>query len=53
MFPHGMLKRPAFLEKDGTEIPPKYEVGCTKCPAYARGSTPQQAVEKWNSSEWV
>lgn len=53
VFPHGMLKRPAFLEKDGTEIPPKYEVGCTKCPAYARGSTPQQAVEKWNSSEWV
>ena len=50
---YGMLKTPGFEDRDGLPVPPKYEVGCTRCPAAARGISRDHAVERWNASEYV
>lgn len=48
--PIGMLKRKSFTDKNG-DNPPIYEVGTEWKRATARGSTPEQAIKKWNDPE--
>lgn len=47
----GMLVRDSFEDR-GVTMPKIYEVGCLSCPLRARGTTPEEAVEKWNKKDY-
>lgn len=49
----GMLKRPTYYDSNlELQVPDVYEVGCPLCPKRSRGTTPKEAVAKWNAGEY-
>lgn len=47
----GMLVRDSYEDR-GVAMPKIYEVGCLSCPARARGTSADEAVEKWNNKQY-